>query len=152
MAEDVDRLREYLAERDEACPSCGYNLRGLTGQACPECGLGLTLRVGLTEPATGVLIAAIVGLAVGVGWSGTFLGVVVSISLLEQDWPPGYVCAVPALTFIVTGMLLLGVCGRDGRAKFRRRTAAVRLGTCTGAWVLSVGSVVLFVAVVYLAA
>ena len=30
-------LTEYLASRDEACPGCGYNLRGLVGDRCPEC-------------------------------------------------------------------------------------------------------------------
>lgn len=32
-------LREYLAERDAACETCGYNLRGVTEVQCPECGV-----------------------------------------------------------------------------------------------------------------
>ena len=32
------KLAAYLAERDVACPGCGYNLRGVTGGVCPECG------------------------------------------------------------------------------------------------------------------
>jgi hypothetical protein len=32
-----DALRAFLAERDVACPGCGYNLRNLTKNVCPEC-------------------------------------------------------------------------------------------------------------------
>ena len=49
--DDRDRqaqlLQNYLHERSEPCPSCGYDLRSLTGHACPECGELLRLRVGL---------------------------------------------------------------------------------------------------------
>src|SRR5690348_785690 len=38
----------YLADRDEPCPRCGYNLRGVESEQCPECGerleLGLVRR------------------------------------------------------------------------------------------------------------
>jgi len=36
-------LDAYLAEYDASCPSCTYNLRGLTGSTCPECGHTLYL-------------------------------------------------------------------------------------------------------------
>ncbi len=42
---DADLLRAYLSERDAACPTCGYNLRGLGQCTCPECGDGLSLTV-----------------------------------------------------------------------------------------------------------
>lgn len=37
---DVDArlLRDFVADRDAACPKCGYNLRDITGATCPECG------------------------------------------------------------------------------------------------------------------
>jgi len=31
----------YFADKDVACPYCGYNLRGLTDEVCPECELYL---------------------------------------------------------------------------------------------------------------
>ena len=45
MPDANDMLRLYLAERDEACPGCGYNLRGLSGERCPECARELVLAV-----------------------------------------------------------------------------------------------------------
>ena len=32
------RLRELFNDRDIACPTCRYNLRGVPGPRCPECG------------------------------------------------------------------------------------------------------------------
>lgn len=33
----------FLADRDVACPACGYNLRGLEDAVCPECSRVLRL-------------------------------------------------------------------------------------------------------------
>lgn len=38
MADPGAELRALLADRDVACPGCGYNLRGLAGEVRPECG------------------------------------------------------------------------------------------------------------------
>jgi hypothetical protein len=43
-------LIRYLAERDEPCPLCGYDLRALTSPRCPECGEALRAGVGLAQP------------------------------------------------------------------------------------------------------
>ena len=49
--EDDDAfLVTYLQERDEPCPRCRYNLRGLRSGVCPECGMGLRLGVAAREP------------------------------------------------------------------------------------------------------
>lgn len=40
-------LLEFLREHDAECPSCGYNLRGLTRPVCPECRQDLVLAVGV---------------------------------------------------------------------------------------------------------
>jgi len=67
-------LIEYLADRDMACPGCGYNLRGLKEPRCPECGADLQLRVSLAEPKLGVFIAILVALSTGFGFNLFLLG------------------------------------------------------------------------------
>src|SRR4051794_3839974 len=42
-AEGRDHLRKFLTDYDPPCPSCGYNLHGVTGDLCPECGRALVL-------------------------------------------------------------------------------------------------------------
>ncbi len=41
-ASSAASLSEYLSERDQPCPSCGHNLRGVTEDSCPKCGMALT--------------------------------------------------------------------------------------------------------------
>lgn len=38
-------LAAFLADRDQPCPRCGYNLRGVEGAQCPECGERLVLTL-----------------------------------------------------------------------------------------------------------
>lgn len=44
-SDDSRALECFLANRDAACPACGYNLRGLTAEACPECRHELELQI-----------------------------------------------------------------------------------------------------------
>jgi hypothetical protein len=81
MNDDAQDLRNYLATRDAACPSCGYNLRGLSVQACPECNQEIGLRVALTEPRIGLFLVGVVGWALGAGFSLLLLVFVLFSSL-----------------------------------------------------------------------
>lgn len=43
---DTSRVLEvYLENRDEACPRCGYNLRGIKTAECPECNAPVRLEI-----------------------------------------------------------------------------------------------------------
>jgi hypothetical protein len=68
MPEADDMLRGYLADRDEPCPGCAYNLRALTGSRCPECNQELTLRVGLVEQKLAWFITGLAGIAMPTGF------------------------------------------------------------------------------------
>lgn len=53
MLTDAELLASYLADRDVACPGCGYNLRGCKSQQCPECAESIKLNV--THPGAAVI-------------------------------------------------------------------------------------------------
>ncbi len=63
-------LRVFLAERDVACPNCGYNLRGLKGDTCPECSQRLVLSVALENPVSRAWLACILPLWISGGAFG----------------------------------------------------------------------------------
>src|SRR5262249_3110784 len=46
-------LVSFLAARDAACPSCGYNLKGVESARCPECGTRLELSLVRRSPLWG---------------------------------------------------------------------------------------------------
>lgn len=48
MPSDAELLKAYLADRDVACPGCGYSLKGCEAEACPEC--NRAIRLALHQP------------------------------------------------------------------------------------------------------
>lgn len=111
MSDDRHGLRDYLAERDIACPGCGYNLRGLPGDACPECGKPVELaRVRSRRsrhPAdrsfacgVGVALAAIVGWVIAIVMSASDPMWMIAL------WVPGaMLVALIVLVCVWTGAL-----------------------------------------------
>lgn len=129
-------LRSFLAERDAPCPSCGYNLRGLTGSFCPECDQALVLRVGLVEPRLAGWVAGLVGLAMGAGFSG--LLVIYWLTVIVQRGR-----AIRTDEFILVtgaGLVVEGVAlwvwVRYGAA-IRRLPSSARGMLALGCWVLT---------------
>lgn len=54
MATNGEVIKAFLADRDVACPGCGYNLRGCAAEMCSEC--GRRIEIGLRSDAlTGVV-------------------------------------------------------------------------------------------------
>lgn len=129
-------LRTFLAERDAPCPSCGYNLRGLTAARCPECNQVLVLKVGLAEPRLGAWIAGIVGLAAGAGFSGLLL-----VSLLVLLLREGTGSFLPEFVLVTGGGLIVEGLALSWWVRFgpriRRLELPARAGLAAGCWFLS---------------
>ncbi|MEM6459476.1 MAG: hypothetical protein AAF710_08815 [Planctomycetota bacterium] len=117
--DDEAALRGFVAERDVGCPSCDYNLRGLTGDVCPECGVGLRLRVGLAEP-------RVLGLIVAVGGASSLAGIGAFFIigwLLSGE--VGDLLDEPLLMGVLFSMVALGGGGLWLLVKKRRRVFAM---------------------------
>lgn len=112
-------LARHLEEFEEACPSCGYSLRGLREGRCPECSQGLVLRVGLAEPRLGWFITGLVGIAMGLGFSGLLTAYMAYWTVMRAMGPPWEI-TVPLVTGTGVGSGLLGgwLKGRRGLARW----------------------------------
>ncbi len=53
----AEQVAAFLADRDEPCPGCGYNLRGAASPTCPECGRPIELALRGTERGHSRLVA-----------------------------------------------------------------------------------------------
>ena len=139
-------LRVFLAEHDEPCPACSYNLRGLTETTCPECGEALVLQVGMTEPRMKLFLAGLIWLAFGLGFDSIVLLWMLFESLVGVVWFD-FFDVIPLLAGLV-------VCGGAMavwlwcRGWIRHRSIAVRLGLVVGCWAFSAGAAIAFFAVV----
>jgi hypothetical protein len=137
-------LQQYLEERDVPCPSCGYNLHALRGSECPECGERLVLRVALAEPDLGMFLAALIGLALGVGFSGLlsvyFLIEGFTGNLSAREWREfSFACFLP---FALEGIALAVLVWRRGH--FQRLTARRQAVVIAGAWAMTTAAFVVF--------
>ncbi|MBY0261629.1 MAG: hypothetical protein K2Q20_04765 [Phycisphaerales bacterium] len=138
-----DLLRTFLADRDEPCPACGYNLRGLRGDRCVECANQLALSVRMTEPRTGLIVGAIGGLMCGaaphaallllLGVIGAWFGA--GGRLFSEAW---FWLGIPALITLMLGGTALFLGGQAGRRWFRRLSPASASAAVMAAFGLSV--------------
>ncbi|HYE63861.1 MAG TPA: hypothetical protein VD997_17860 [Phycisphaerales bacterium] len=79
------KLKREVAE-DRACPTCGYNLRGLKlGDKCPECGSRITS--GITDPLAGwVITDAGFGYLQALGFGALLMALCAPFILLGLIW------------------------------------------------------------------
>jgi hypothetical protein len=78
---DEQWLVEFVADRDVACPACGYNLRQLTSARCPECGLNLRLTLRPADPVARAWITLTTLLCAAAG-----VGVLFALMLARRGW------------------------------------------------------------------
>ena len=140
MAESLTR---FLSDRDEPCPGCGYNLRGLPGDRCPECNQALVLRVGLAEPRMGWFLTAVIGAAAGLGLNGLLVIyiLVVFVVRLRMAGPMYFVW------HNVVGAVVHGICVwvllRTG-PRIRRMALSSRIAIAAAMWGLSLLNILIF--------
>ena len=143
---DGEFLLRYLSERDEACPMCEYNLRGLTGQLCPECGEEIRLRVSLAEPKMGLYLFGLIGWATGLGFGAFVLCYFLFMQFTQRYSPPLVESWSLWLQVTVEGA---AVWFWIRRGKWiRRRGEGVRRAFAVVAWTVSVAFAITFFAIV----
>lgn len=125
----AELLRAFLAERDVACPGCGYNLRGLTGDACPECHETIHLGVVPGDTAWGTLVGTIVALSIAAGMAGVVAGFSLFMTMFRNGPHPSerfVFMYYPAATFVLTVVPVNWLMCASGRRWFRSRAPATR--------------------------
>lgn len=102
---DDGPLIAFLAERDQPCPACGYNLRGLRSARCPECDSHLALRVGEARRREGAFIAGLTGCSAGLGFCLLVLGIGATQGLSQQEAAPLVVGALAGIVLYTIWIL-----------------------------------------------
>jgi hypothetical protein len=90
-------LRAFLAERDVACPGCGYNLRGIAGSGCPECGWLITLselRAAAAAFGSGLVVMRVVPVVALLFVVPGVLGCFVLWRWLDAGWPGKFISPI----------------------------------------------------------
>jgi hypothetical protein len=133
--DEAGLLRAFLAERDCACPGCGYNLRMLESNRCPECAMEVQLGVRLAEPRLGALITGVIALAAGAGFGGLLVGFGVLMLLLKGPGGGADRFFVVNGTVAVVNGVALWMWLRCWRY-VRRWPAGRRMGLALACWLL----------------
>lgn len=144
MADDFNRdmLKAFVADRDEACPNCGYNLRELTTETCPECGLALRLQIGLVEPRLGSWVTGLVGLAAGMGFFVMVLLVGVYQYLMHGFTDAAFFAWFGSLALVHIAPLTAWL---KWRGWVRARPTSARVWLAIGCWLLPAASMLMLV-------
>lgn len=132
VTNEQELLATYLAELDEACPLCSYNLRGLTGHHCPECGKALVLRVGLEEPNLGPYIAGLISISSAIGFCFLMMMFFLIIGVIRTSLPSAslYFWATGlGFLFSVSILLLWMRSAKRIRKMQRKRSVMLAIGT-----------------------
>jgi hypothetical protein len=135
-------LAAYLAERDEPCPACTYNLRGLKTDRCPECNRELVLQIRLAEPRLGAWITCLSAAAAMLGFNGLLL-LYFFFWAMRRPYPPDWSLVIPlALSVPVAAAMLFLTVTR--RRQFGNLSSPARATLATLAWLVTIASAMAF--------
>ncbi len=115
QVDDPELLLSMLAQHSLACPVCAYDVRSLNRPVCPECGARLRLSLGSPDLRIHHLIASLVGLALGLGFTAN-IGTMLAVQIV-RGVGSGVTGAVVYAT--VTSVILLTLLIATARARHR---------------------------------
>ncbi|MCC6426784.1 MAG: hypothetical protein IT435_08170 [Phycisphaerales bacterium] len=143
---EVEELKSYLSARDVVCPSCAYNLRGLTADVCPECRQSLRLGVSLAEPRLGWWLCGVVGAGFGCGLNSLLL-YYIAIQWVARGWSLGRTFMDWFIIMNVGGAAVMGVVLaamlKFGR-RLRRLSTGKRIAIAGVCWLLTLADATVF--------
>lgn len=152
---DDEALIAWLADHDELCPACRYELRGLATTRCPECDSRLSLGVSSPDIRFGPWLVSVISFALGLGFDAVvcvmFAAVFAfAVVLRGNPGPPASVYVLPGSLLVLGLACLAGIV-----ALVRLRHRWLRLVPRTqwavsGAVFVGVGAVHLGVAIVFI--
>jgi hypothetical protein len=129
-------LIAYLSGSDVPCPQCAYNLRNLQGNRCPECGEELVLRVNRADPRQKLVIAGVIGLSAGAGFSA--LMILIGLIMLGIHGSIGD--SIRLFTALGGGLVIESVaiyCWLRNWRRIRNLSTITRVWLVVACWVLS---------------
>jgi hypothetical protein len=143
MTADAQQLIDFLADRDEPCPLCGYNLRNLTEQRCPECKQPLRLTVGLPDVRLRWFLATIAP-GMFAGLAGLLMLLPIIISPLAGGGPAPWQFIFVDAFFLASGIAALLLMQR--RHRFVRLPGFAQVLIAVGTWIVHVLAICFLIA------
>jgi hypothetical protein len=136
--DSVDLLLRYVHDRDEHCPACGYNIRGLVKPVCSECGERLHLRVGRERLDLRWLLVALAPSMFSIVPTALLLLAWMNFGL-PSEWEPYALGVIGAASTAFGGVLF----ARRRRFLDARPAFQVRVAITT--WCLHIGAFITYV-------
>ena len=121
-------------------------MRNLTGDRCPECGEKIVLRLNLAEPRLATLIAGLIGLSAGAGFSGLLLIYILIQVMFRSGWHNSrefwHFFLITSLGLVIEGPAAIWWI-RNWR-RIRQKSSATRALLVAACWILSLVNIVVF--------
>ena len=130
---DQQLLTNYLALREDRCPSCNYNIHNLTTDTCPECGEKLKLQVTIKTPKLAAFVVGLIALSISAGFPLLFAALICIIFLMNRGGS-GFVGIITSSLLFFAILCLPLYCWYRNRAKLIRSTNSRRWAWAIITW------------------